>query len=76
MEDISQRQWWVRLPEGEIGPLPEEEFQTRLRAGEFALHLEVRCQPTDPWKRLVEIVTQDPSFRRTSVPPPAAPTTE
>jgi hypothetical protein len=70
MNDVSQRKWWVRLPEGEIGPLSEDEFQARLRAGEFALHLEVRCEEQGTWRRLVEVVTHDPTFRRTSVPPP------
>lgn len=70
MEDISQRKWWVHLPSGEIGPLDEEEFQTRLRAGEFALNLLVRSDFDNEQKPLVEVITQDPTFRRTSMPPP------
>jgi hypothetical protein len=70
MEDISQRKWWVQLPHGEIGPIEEEEFQTRLRAGEFALNLLVRSNFDQEQKRLVDVVTQDPTFRRTSMPPP------
>jgi hypothetical protein len=68
--DLSQRKWWVRTDEGEEGPIDEEDFQERLRAGDVPLHAELKSNQMDEWKPLLEVISSDESFHRRSTPPP------
>jgi hypothetical protein len=71
--DIDKREWWVRTPDGEEGPIPEETFQERLRSGGIPLHSEIKSNYMDEWKPLLEIVSSDETFHRRSTPPPPVP---
>lgn len=71
--DVSKRQWWLRLGDEQLGPLSEDDFQERLRNGEFALEAEVKSSMMDGWKPLLAIVAEDESFRRPSTMPPPMP---
>ena len=71
--DISKREWWVRSAGGEEGPIPEETFQDRLRAGDIPLQSEIKSNYMDDWKPLLEIVSSDETFHRRSTPPPPVP---
>lgn len=68
--DLSQRKWWVRTPEGEQGPIPEDEFQDQLRAGDIPLHAELKSNFMDEWKPLLDVISSDESFHRRSTTPP------
>lgn len=68
--DLSQRKWWVRTPEGEEGPISEDDFQDRLRAGNVPLHAEIKSNYMDEWKPLLDVISSDESFHRRSTPPP------
>jgi hypothetical protein len=68
--DLSERKWWVRTPEGEEGPIEEEDFQDQLRAGNVPLHAEIKSNMMNEWKPLLEVISSDESFHRRSTPPP------
>jgi hypothetical protein len=75
--DVSDRTWRVRLKDGEeLGPLVEEEFQRRLRAGEFPLGSLIRSDRMGEWKPLLDVVVGDETFRRESTAPPPEPPDE
>jgi len=72
--DVCNREWLVRSPDGaESGPFPEDEFQERLRKGEFALGSLLKSDRMDDWKPLLEVVATDETFVRPSTMPPPAP---
>jgi hypothetical protein len=72
--DISTRQWWIRKPDGtEVGPLIEDEFQHRLRKGEFPLSSLLKSDRMESWKSLLEVVATDETFARPSTVPPPVP---
>jgi hypothetical protein len=72
--DVSSRTWRIRMPDGtEVGPLGEEEFQDRLRRGEFPLGSQLRSDRMEAWKPLLEVVSTDESFARPSTIPPPVP---
>ncbi len=69
--DVSKRTWMVKVDDREEGPIPEETFQQRLRAGEFSLRALIKSSFTDKWEPLLMVVASDESFRRPStIPPP------
>ncbi len=72
--DISKREWWIRIGDDEEGPLSEDAFQDRLRAGEFPLSAEIKSNYMDDWTLLLTVVANDESFRRPSTMPPPEPT--
>ena len=72
--DMSKRQWWIRYSDGkEEGPLSEDVFQKRLRAGEIPLGAEIKSNLMDDWSSLLSIVASDETFRRQSTIPPTIP---
>ena len=72
--DIAERTWWVLSTEGaEEGPIPEEEFQERLRAGKIPLGAKIKSNFMSDWEDLLKVITADESFRRPSTMPPPEP---
>ncbi|MCP4679456.1 MAG: hypothetical protein GY854_28995 [Deltaproteobacteria bacterium] len=72
--DISKRKWWIRYDDGrEEGPFGEDDFQERLRAGEFPLGAEIKSDLMDSWESLLSIVASDESFQRPSSLPSSMP---
>lgn len=71
--DVTKRQWWIKYGDKEEGPLGEEEFQQRLRAGEFPLGSEIKSNFMSKWESLLKIVSSDETFRRPSTMPPPEP---
>jgi hypothetical protein len=68
---LENRQWWVRVRGVEEGPIPEDVFQDRLRAGEFPLGAEIKSSEMAKWEPLIEVISRDESFHRRSTAPPA-----
>jgi hypothetical protein len=71
--DVSTRKWWIKIGDTEQGPIDEELFQQRLRAGEFPLSSMIKSNYMDNWKPLLSIVATDETFRRPSTAPPPEP---
>jgi hypothetical protein len=71
--DVSTRKWWIKIGDLEEGPIDEDVFQKRLRAGEFPLSSFTKSNYMDDWKTLLSIVATDETFRRTSTTPPPKP---
>lgn len=71
--DVSNRKWWIRTAEGEEGPVCEDPFQDRLRAGLIPLNSMVKSNFMDAWQPLLAIVSTDETFRRPSTIPPVPP---
>ncbi len=70
--DVSRRKWWIKNGNEEQGPIDEETFQARLRAGEFSLKVLVKSDAMEDWEPLLSVVTTDATFLRPSkLPPPA-----
>ncbi len=64
----------LRLPDGnQDGPLSEDEFQDRLRAGKLPLSASVKSNGMQEWKPLLEVVSTDETFLRPSSMPPPPP---
>jgi hypothetical protein len=71
--DISKREWWLRLNDVEEGPIGEEQFQERLRAGKIPLNAFIKSNYMSDWEPLLRYISNDDSFRRPSSMPPPAP---
>ena len=72
--DIEQRTWLVRTADGvEQGPFSEDEFQDRLRAGDIPLFYQIKSNQMNDWKPILDVITSDESFHRTSTMPPPLP---
>jgi len=73
--DTSKRIWVIKTPEGvEEGPLSEEAFQMRLRAGEIPLHFQIKSNFMNGYQPLLLVISTDSTFRReSSLPPPPPP---
>ena len=71
--DVSKRHWHIKVDDQEEGPIPEDDFQNRLRAGEIPLTAVIKSNFMDDWKPLLSIVASDQTFRRPSTMPPSAP---
>ncbi len=72
--DMSKREWWIRYSDGkEEGPLSEDSFQDRLRAGEIPLGAEIKSSLMDDWESLLSVVASDETFQRQSTLPPSIP---
>jgi len=64
----------IRSNTGEVtGPLGEEEFQEKLRAGEIPFFYDIRSSAMTDWKPLVKVISEDNSFHRASTTPPPPP---
>ncbi|MCP4602553.1 MAG: DUF4339 domain-containing protein [Proteobacteria bacterium] len=74
--DVSERKWWIRHGDNEEGPLEEEVFQNRLRAGEFPLSSEIKSSLMNDWAPLLSVISSDTTFRRQSTMPPSIPIPE
>ena len=69
---IEKRTWMIKSNKGEkFGPYPEEEFQEKLRAGEFPYYYTLKSNQMKDWRPLLEVVSSDETFRRASTIPPA-----
>ena len=71
--DIAEREWSVKVGDDIEGPMPEEEFQERLRDGEFPLHALIKSNFMSDWQPLLTVVSNDETFRRPSTLPPSPP---
>lgn len=71
--DISKRQWHIKVDDQEEGPIPEDDFQVRLRAGNIPLNALIKSNFMGDWKPLLSIVASDETFRRPSTMPPSPP---
>ena len=58
------------------GPLSEEEFQNKLRAGDVPLTSLVKSNRMKKWTPLIEVITHDETFLRPSSMPPSPPREE
>lgn len=70
--DVSNRKWWIKLGEKVEGPIEEEAFQTRLRAGQIPLQSHIKSNFMDDWEPLLEYISADETFRRPSNLPPSS----
>ena len=68
--DISKREWWIKIEDKEEGPLIEEAFQEKLRAGKIPLMALVKSNQMNDWEPLLTYISSDESFRRPSTMPP------
>jgi hypothetical protein len=64
--DIACRKWWIRVGDREEGPIEEEAFQERLRAGKVSLSAVIRSNQMDDWQPLLTYISSDKTFRRPS----------
>jgi hypothetical protein len=71
--DIANRKWWIRVNNAEQGPIDEDDFQQRLRAGEVSLKASVKSNYMTDLEPLLQYVSKDESFRRPSTLPPPDP---
>jgi hypothetical protein len=71
--DVSNRQWWIRIGDAEEGPVDEETFQVRLRAGEVSLKAMVKSNYMENWEPLLKYISTDETFRRPSTMPKTDP---
>jgi hypothetical protein len=71
--DITNRKWWIRTADNEEGPIDEDSFQDRLRAGLIPLNSKIKSNMMDGWQPLLAIVSTDETFRRPSTIPPMPP---
>ncbi len=71
--DISTRQWWIKSKAGEEGPISEDAFQDRLRAGKIPLSAVIKSSYMEDWEPLLSVVASDKTFRRPSTMPAPAP---
>jgi hypothetical protein len=71
--DVANRKWWIKTVGGEEGPLDEETFQERLRAGKIPLNAVIKSDSMDRWEPLLKYIADDESFRRPSTLPPPEP---
>ena len=67
--DIANREWWIRVGDAEEGPVDEETFQSRLRAGDVSLKAMVKSNLMKDWEPLLTCVSNDETFRRPSSVP-------
>ena len=75
--DVSDRTWRIKPTGGKKeGPLTEEEFQNKLRAGDVPLTSMVKSNKMKKWKPLIEVITCDETFLRPSSMPPPPPSEE
>lgn len=58
------------------GPLSEEAFQDKLRAGKIPLSSMLKSNVMDDWRALLEVVSTDETFLRPSTMPPPPPPDE
>jgi hypothetical protein len=64
--DIAYRKWWIRVGDKEEGPIEEEAFQERLRAGKISLSAVIKSNQMDDWQPLLTYISSDETFRRPS----------
>ena len=75
--DVSDRTWMINLNGGKKeGPLSEEAFQDKLRAGDIPLTSMVKSNRMKKWKPLIEVISTDETFLRPSSMPPSPPREE
>ena len=75
--DVSDRTWMIKPTGGKKeGPLSEEEFQNKLRAGDVPLTSQVKSNRMKKWTPLIEVITHDETFLRPSSMPPSPPREE
>ncbi len=66
MEDVSRRQWWIRVGDNTEGPLDEAAFQEKLRAGKIPLGAAIKSNMMESWEPLLAYISSDETFRRPS----------
>ena len=71
--DVTNRKWWIRIGDVEEGPLGEDEFQEKLRAGDISLKALVKSNFMNDWEPLLKYISCDETFRRPSTMPPHEP---
>ncbi len=71
--DTSTREWWIKVKEKEEGPLTEDAFQDRLRAGKIPLSAMIKSSYMEKWEPLLSVVANDQTFRRPSTMPATHP---
>jgi len=75
--DVSERTWMIKPTGGnKEGPLSEEAFQDKLRAGDIPLTSQVKSNRMKKWTPLIEVITSDETFLRPSSMPPSPPPEE
>lgn len=67
--DVSNRTWWIRVGEKEEGPIEEEAFQERLRAGKIPLQASIKSNQMTSFEPLLTYISKDETFRRPSKMP-------
>ena len=73
--DVTTRKWWIRIGDVEQGPMNEDEFQEKLRAGDISLKAVVKSNFMNDWEPLLKYISYDETFRRPSAVPPPQPKT-
>ena len=69
--DVSERKWSIKVGEDVEGPMDEEAFQERLRAGKISLSAFIKSNFMNDWEPLLTYISGDKTFRRPSnMPPP------
>lgn len=69
------RTWMVISNTGETqGPFSEQQFQNKLRAGDFPFFYKIKSNEMTQWRPILDVVSEDQSFRRPSTTPPPEPT--
>jgi len=74
--DVSTREWWIKVKEKEEGPITENAFQDRLRAGKIPLSALIKSNYMEDWAPLLTVVANDQTFRRPSTMPASHPADE
>ena len=70
--DVENREWWIKFEGMDEGPIGEDDFQSRLRAGELPLKALIKSNFMESFEPLLTVVTTDQTFRRPSKLPPSA----
>jgi hypothetical protein len=73
MVDVANRKWWIRTGDVEQGPVDEDCFQEKLRAGEIPLKSVIKSNYMKDWEPLLMYISTDETFRRPSTMPPPEP---
>ena len=68
--DIENRKWWIKNGDAVEGPIDEEDFQSRLRAGSIPLGVMIKSDAMVGFEPLLKVVSTDDSFKRPSTAPP------
>jgi hypothetical protein len=71
--DTANRKWWIRVNGTEQGPIDEDDFQQKLRAGEISLKAAVKSNYMVDFEPLLRYISADETFRRPSTVPPPDP---